>query len=112
MNTEIAVENKKRRIREAKIEADRAVQEKRLLMKQDDIKSKITLDRICVSKSGKECRQDRQFEHFFGTSGRADHPRNGTKRLSNRIIRSGPQVANRPCTGSNLYRINLVSDKP
>lgn len=44
LNTDIAVENKKRQIREAKIDADRALQEKQQLMKQDEVKSKILIE--------------------------------------------------------------------
>lgn len=44
LNTEIAVENKKRQIREAKIDADRAVLEKKQAMDLEGMKGKISLE--------------------------------------------------------------------
>ena len=44
LNTEIAVENKKRQIREAKIDADRSVLEKKQAKDQEGMKGKISLE--------------------------------------------------------------------
>lgn len=44
LNTEVAVENKKRQIREAQIDADRSIQEKRQLMLQDEMKGRIAIE--------------------------------------------------------------------
>jgi hypothetical protein len=44
LNTEVAVEIKKREIRETKLEAEQAVQKKRQLMKQDEMTGKIVIE--------------------------------------------------------------------
>ena len=44
LNTDIAVENKKRQIREAQMEAERSVQEKQLQIRRDEMSGRIQLE--------------------------------------------------------------------